>query len=275
MNESPKPALFLFLSVPLALLVAFASITGIKTTGFYSAETLNWQAQSYGQDVVNLFLIVPCLLVSAFLTWRQKRGANYCWAGTVMYLLYTFMIYCTAVHFNQLFVVYCLVLGISFYSLLWFFLSTFKVPPLPENFRSVPRQFTGIYFIILSLLFYFLWLSEILPAILSGEIPKSVKDTGLATNVVHVLDLSVFLPAILITGILLLQRKAAGFVMAPVLLSFFVLMDITIGALALIMKQRGLEGSYVLSLVMGALALCSLILLFIYTSKSGQHKHSI
>ncbi len=264
-----KPTLILWLSIPLALLVSYASITGMTTAGFYATETPDWQAQSYGQDLVDLFLIVPCLLITAFLVWQKRKGALFLWAGVVTYLLYTFLIYCMAVHFNRLFIVYCLVLGLSFYSLLWFLLSQMKDPPLAENFRNVPRRFTGIYFIILSLLFYFLWLSEIIPAILAGGIPKSLKDTGLATNVVHVLDLSVFLPGILITGILLLRSKTAGFVMAPVLLSFFVLMDITIGTLVLTMKQRGLEGNYALSMVMGALALSSLILLLIYIRKTS------
>ncbi len=142
-----------------------------------------------------------------------------------------------------------------------------KDPPLAENFRKVPQRFTGIYFILLSLLFYFLWLSEIVPAVRAGENPKSLKDTGLATNVVQVLDLSVFLPGILITGILLLRRKTAGFLIAPALLMFFVLMDITIGVLVLIMKQRGLEGSYLLSGVMGVLALFSLFLLLVWIRK--------
>lgn len=267
MNESEKTAPYLWFSIPLALLVCYASITGMTTPGFYAAETPNWQAQSYGQDLVDLFLIVPGLLVTAFISWRKNKVAHCLWAGVVTYLLYTFLIFCTAVHFNRLFIVYCLALGISFYSLLWFLLSQMKDPPLAENFRKVPQRFTGIYFILLSLLFYFLWLSEIVPAVRAGENPKSLKDTGLATNVVQVLDLSVFLPGILITGILLLRRKTAGFLIAPALLMFFVLMDITIGVLVLIMKQRGLEGSYLLSGVMGVLALFSLFLLLVWIRK--------
>ena len=41
-----------------------------------------------------------------------------------------------------------------------------------------------------------LWLSELIPASLSGEVPKSVTDAGLWVNPIHVLDLAVLLPGL-------------------------------------------------------------------------------
>ena len=43
---------------------------------------------------------------------------------------------------------------------------------------------------------------------------------GLFTNPVHVLDLSILLPALALSGVLLLRRRAAGFLLAPLLLGF-------------------------------------------------------
>src|SRR5688572_30684509 len=99
----------LWISLPLAALVIFVSTWALLTPGFYSAETLNWQVQSSGQDLVDLFLVVPCLLVSSVLAYRKNRAATMIWGGTVLYTTYTFVIYCFAVHFNELFFCYCLV----------------------------------------------------------------------------------------------------------------------------------------------------------------------
>jgi hypothetical protein len=55
--------------------------------------------------------------------------------------------------------------------------------------------------------------------------------------------------------------------MGPVFLSFFVLMDITIGGLVVVMINRGLPGSYMPAVIMGVLSLFSAILLVYYIRK--------
>jgi hypothetical protein len=122
-------------------------------------------------------------------------------------------------------------------------------------------NFIGGYFLLISTLFYFLWLSEIGPAIINNTVPKSISDAGLFTNAVHVIDLSVILPGIFITGVLLLRRNTFGILLAPVMLTFFILMDITIGFLVLVMKIRGIGTDLTVTVAMVALAVLSLGLL--------------
>ncbi len=264
MNQEGKNEIVLWFSLPLAAIVIFVSVTGLATPGFYEAETPNWQAQSIGQDLADLFLVSPALIISSIYAYQGRKGALFIWAGVIAYLLYTYLIYCFAIHFNKLFVFYCLALGLSFYSMLWFFYFLLKRKVKSEDFTNVPRRIVGIYFIIISCLFYFLWLSEIIPSIIDGDLPESIRATGLITNAVHVIDLSVFLPGIFIAGVLILQRKLLGYYMAPVLLSFFILMNITIGGLVVIMKLRDLEGSYAVTILMAILTLISTKLLIWY-----------
>src|SRR4051812_42515598 len=103
--------LILALSLSLSGLVVIASCAGLLTPGFYAAESLNWQAQSVGQDMVDLFLVVPCLLITSVRAYKGSRTAAKLWGGVVFYLTYTFVLYCFDVHFNRLFVVYCICLG--------------------------------------------------------------------------------------------------------------------------------------------------------------------
>lgn len=262
-NKSQN-GIFLMLSLPLGILVIITSSIGIFTPDFYFKATLNWQVQSIGQDIIDLFLIVPCLLITSILASRGNKSAEILWGGTVLYLTYTFVIYCFAVHFNNLFILYCLELGLSFYSFIYFIFKerSEEVPELLKN--SFIRKFTGIYFIVISCVFTLLWLSEIIPAVLGNTTPQSLIETGLITNPVHVIDLSVFLPGIFLTGIFLLKNKSNGFILAPVFLMFFILMDLTIGFLIVMMNVKGIEGDLTLAFVMSALALLSLVILIWY-----------
>ncbi len=252
------------LSIPLAGLVIIVSCVGLFTPEFYSAETLNWQSQSLGQDMIDLFLVVPCLILFSILAYRNKRSARVIWGGVVLYLTYTFVIYCFDIHFNKLFIIYCFCLGLSFYSFIYFLFTLYSERKI-ENLENKPiNRIISIYFICISVVFYFLWLSEILPSIFYNTIPKSIKEAGLPTNAVHVIDLSVFLPSIFLTGILLLKRKPLAYILTPILLTFFVLMDITIGMLVVVVRLKGLESNLILTGGMGVFALVSLILLILY-----------
>jgi hypothetical protein len=261
--------IILLLSLFLAALIIITSCVSLLTPGFYSAETLNWQAQSLGQDIIDLIFIAPSLLITSILASRTNRKATMIWGGIVLYLTYTFALYCFDVHFNKLFILYCLCLGLSFYSFMYFLFTQYKQDRLDFENKKITR-FVGIYFIIISVLFYFLWLSEIIPAIIQHITPKSVAEAGLFTNGVHVIDLAVILPAIFITGIFLLKRISFGTILAPVILTFFVLMDITIAALSLIMKIKGVKSDLTLTFIMSALTLLSagLLILFLKTIHS-------
>lgn len=254
--------IILTLSILLMILIILVSVVALRAENFYHLESENWQVQSIGQDMIDLFLIVPCLLVTGFLFWRGSKNAGQVLCGTLLYIAYTFTIYCFDIHFNSLFLLYCLCLGLSLYSAGYFIYRQYCVNAGQIAFpqKSVLRVI-GIYFIFISTSFYFLWLSEIIPAIIHSSLPKSLLETGLVTNGVHVIDLSFFLPGIFIAGIVLLRKKRIGLVFAPVLLSFFILMDITIGFLSLLINMRNLQGNITVAIAMAFLAMLSIALL--------------
>lgn len=272
MNISRQKTPLLWLSLPLTGILIFNSVVALTTPGFYSLETTNWQVQSIGQDYVDLFLVVPVLILTTWFVYKDRGGALLVWAGVNLYIVYTFIIYCFDIHFNRLFIFYCFGLGLTFYSSLWFFYKIFSVKKPGEIIQKIPYRLTGFYFIVIAVLFYFLWMSEVLPAVINNEIPASVNETGLFTNAVHVLDLSVVLPGIFLTGIFLVKGKFMGYLLAPAVLTFFILMDITIAVLDIMMKQKGLEGSYGLAIVIFLLALFSgvLLILHIKTMKNSE-----
>lgn len=250
----------LLLSFIIAALIFLTSFVGLFLPGFYEIETEEWQAQCRSQDFINLVIIVPSFLITSLFSFYKKLYAHLVWAGCLLYIVYTYLIYCFDIHFNIFFILYCVVLSLSVYLLFYFFYS-YKTRHITSTVSSKIVKTTAIYFLILPVAFYIFWLSEIIPATINFTLPASVGKSGLFTNPVHVLDLSFLLPGIFITGIMLLQKKRLAFALTSVLLTFFILMDITIMALTLFMIWRGMITNYGIVCMMASLAAFSFVLL--------------
>lgn len=249
------------LSLINSLLIIYVSLKGLSSPAIYGNETENWMTQSKGQDLINLSIIPFYVFVSS----NRYKSASYfplLWAGTTIYFIYTYLIYCFDIHFNHLFLFYCMILCLNFFLLLDFVYSA-RHNHLTTKVNSIMRRITGSYFIFIFLLFGFLWLSDIVPAVLEGNFPTSLDKVGLFTNPVEVLDLSFVLPGILISGLLLLREEPLGYFLAPIILTFMLLMEFTIGMLIIILWQKGLQEYPHVAWILFGLTLINLILLIL------------
>jgi hypothetical protein len=240
---------------PLALVVAVISLAGILFPTTYERETANWTSQAIGQDWVDLLLAVPWLAITASLALRGSRRARFLLAGGFFYTLYTFAIYAFAIHFNGLFLLYCAGLGLSFFALAGMAVRFFREDVASWYAEPTPARTIGVLLVTIGALFAMAWLGEIIPATARGTVPGSVVVSGAPTNPVHVLDLSFVLPVHFAAGILFMRRRPAGYVLAPIVLGFGVLMAASIAGLMLSMRRSGIEMSWV---VFGGMTLLSL-----------------
>jgi hypothetical protein len=249
----PHPELAIVLAFPLALLVAATSLAGITLPGTYQHETANWAAQAIGQDWVDLLVAVPWLVVTALLAMAGSRRGLLLLAGGLAYTLYELAIYAFSVHFNALFLVYCGALGLSAFALAGVAIILGSGDPAARSAR-LPVRTVGTWLTAVGIVFGATWLAEIVPALIHGTVPPSLQVAGIPTNPVHVIDLSVVLPLHVVAGVSLLRRRPLGFVLAPVLLGFGVLMAASIAGLMLVMQHRGFEGSW--PVLGGMVAVC-------------------
>jgi len=254
----------LWVSVPLAFLVAVTAGAGLLWAPTYVRETPIWAAEGMGGDAVNLLLIVPVLLASAIRAQRGSVAARLVWMGVLLYLLYNFVLYTLAVHFNPLFLVYCGVLGLSFYALIG------SLPGLPveetaQSYGSrAPVKTVAWVFFLLAAVTAAGWLREIIPALLAGRVPQSARDVGLPTNPVHVLDLSLLLPGLVITAILLLRRKRVAFLLAPALIAFLIFMSCELVGIGVAMARKGFSSNFAMPGFFSLLAAGLTVLLWRY-----------
>lgn len=242
-------------------LVAIASLFGISDPAIYARETPSWRAQGIGQDWIDLVVAVPWLIVAATESLQGSRRAALLLGSGLAYTAYSFVVYAFDVHFNQLFLVYCAILGLSAYGLIALAIA-FARDDLRDWFASdALRRVVSTVLIASAALFALLWLRDDVPAVIRNQPPANLAEAGLATNAVHVLDLSLVLPALFASGVLLWRRRSIGYVLAAIALGFAILMDLNIAGIVVTMQRSGLGANLGLAYVFTAVALLEAVLL--------------
>jgi hypothetical protein len=229
---------WLWLTLPIAILLAIATLGGIFISGLYRDDPY-FTAQAVGQDFISLVVVLPTLVATAFLASRGSPHARLIWLGGLIYLVYTYVVAAFDVKFNPLFLVYVAVLECSLYALIGGLVTTDLLGIKKCFTEKTPVQAISIYLALLAVLFYFLWLREIIPALMAREIPQSIHDNGTPTNGIHVLDMAWILPAFVITAISLWRKHALGYTLAGALLSYCVLLTLAILSMVAFMSRGG------------------------------------
>jgi hypothetical protein len=255
MTRTSKLQAVAVLSYLAAGAVALASLGGIFLQRTYVHETPSWAAQGLGQDVVNLVFVVPLLLASIFLLRKGKKVYLFMLGGLLVYVAYSYVLYCFCVHFNRLFFIYCAALGFSVYALVLLGMEL-QADRVESWFnRKTSTTFPALYFLATTAIFYLLWLTEDVPAVFSGVAPKSLAEAGLFSNPVHVLDLSLVLPAMALASLQLWKKKAFGYLFFPVMMAFAIVMGVAILGMMVALHLRGLTSDTLVVYVFAVLIL--------------------
>ena len=200
--------------------------------------------------------------------------AKIIWIGAMITNIYSYVLYCFAVHFNYLFLIYCLILGLSNYSVIYFFVNYLK-----EDFKSwftkkVPTKTIGIFLIFISIMFAFLWLSEDLPAVIKNNVPENITEIGFFTNPVHVLDYAFFLTLIFIAGYMLIKKRNLGYLLAPMMIVFAIITNINIISLMIVARYKNVPSNMGLIIGFGIFTIicCSFLWLMLRRFKKLKRK---
>lgn len=252
------------LSIILSVALAVVSYYGAFIPETYERDEISMAVQGIGQDLFDLFFIVPLLLITLFFVHKENKPAFLIFSGVIFYILYSFFIYCFGVHFNNLFLLYCLILGTSLYTFIIMIIQL-RGMDVKEWFKNkAPLRTVGFYFLIIALMFYFLWLKDLIPAIINKSVPQSVSDYNLLVNPVHVLDIAIVLPGLIISALSLLKKKQAGFIFAPIFLVFILLLGMALIAMGIMLKVKGISEDLSIAVIFSILAIINFILLFIF-----------
>jgi hypothetical protein len=261
MNDRARPPRTLWLSFPLAFLLAGASLGGLFLSSAYQAETGLHAAQAVGNDAGNLLIVVPVLVLVSVFALRRSRAALLVWMGALLYLVYDFLGYAFGLHFNAMFLAYCAILGLSFYALAGTLPAMDIEEPARRYASRAPAKVAAVVLLLMAAGTVFHWLAEDIPALIAGQMPQAIRDAGQFTDPVAFLDLAFGAPACMITAILLLRRKPLGFFFGPILLTFLVLSSLALVPIGIAMDLRGFKAGYLLYAIAFGIAAGSSVLL--------------
>jgi hypothetical protein len=270
----------LFLSVLIAIGAAVAAGMGVFSTGgggpfpfttvhgdtvmmhgsgLYRYDSVSGAAQVRGNDVVVLALGIPLLLVSAFLAMRGSLRGLLLLIGTLGFFLYTYTSLAFLVAYNPLFLLYVALFSMSLFA---FVISLVRIDTkaLAARFSpAMPRVPVAIFLFIIGLFLLMNWVGRlILPTLMAGSVPQELE--SYTTLVIQALDLGLIVPAAFITGILLLQRKAVGYLLASVVLVKGVTMSAGIAAMIIGMLLAGVNMALVEVLMFPVIGLVCVVM---------------
>jgi hypothetical protein len=233
----------------------------LAASRIYGKETVALADASAAQDIVNLLVVAPLLVTLALWASRGSLRAYLGWLGCVAFTAYNYAIYSFSIHFGPLFLLWVAVLGLSVYALAGG-LATLDASAVKARFGRRRLPAAAWVLIGVATLFVLLWLSEIVPALLTGDPSRSAGEWNVPTNPVHVLDLGFFLPATITSGVLLLRRHAIGYATAAGQLTWLALTCLPILVTPLVANARGHPAAWAVMLPIGALLIATLIVLF-------------
>jgi hypothetical protein len=214
--------------------------------------------------VITLVVALPALVISAFFTGRGSQRARLVWLGVLVYVVYTYASYAFGIRFNPLFLIYVALLGCSTYALIGGLVTTDWAGLKAGFTEQTPVRAVSIFLVVIAGFFYLTWLSEAVPASLSGIPPQSVREDGTPTNVIHVLDMAWLLPALLITAVSLWRKQPIGYALAVALLGNLVFLALAILGMIVFEARVGEPGVIPQVMMFGSLFAISLGMLIWY-----------
>lgn len=252
------------LSILLAVSLAVVSYLGAFDPLTYVRDSASMGAQGIGQDMVDLFFVVPLLLLSLFFARKSSRIWTLILAGTLFYIMYSFIIYAFGVNFNQLFLLYCSTLGLSLFAF-WVLVMELNKQDVQSWFNeSRITKTIAIYFIIVAAMFYLLWFKDVVPAIINNTVPATVSDYDLLVNPVHVIDIAFALPGLIIVALLLFKKHNLGYIFAPVGLVFTIILTFALVGMVIMLKVKDVSDDTSVAGIFLMLSAISTVLLVLF-----------
>ncbi len=229
----------------------------INARGLYYWDTVSSAAQMQANDLVTLVLGLPLLAVSFWLTLRGSLRGRLLLAGTLGFILYTYVTMCFGAAYNALFLVYVALFSLSLFAFVLVMMS-FDLQNLPAHFsEQLPRGWiAGLLFFTAAFL-ALAWLGRIAATFAPNAIPALDNTTSMF---IQALDLGLVMPLCVLAGVLILRRKPWGYLLASVALMKFLTMGAAVSLMALNMARLGVPVSAVELTVFPTLALANLVM---------------
>jgi hypothetical protein len=213
----------------------------INGHGLYYYDTVSSAAQMQGNDIIALILGLPLLVISTVLAFRGSLRGRLLLTGTMGFFLYTYLSMSMLTAYNMLFLVYVALFTMSLYAFILCMLS-FDLADLPRHFsEKLPRGLIAAVLFAVGGFLLLAWIGRVVPELLNSQIPAALENT--TTRVIQALDLSLIVPLAILSGVLLLRRKAWGYLLSSVAVLKGLTMALAVSTMAINMALKGVPDS--------------------------------
>ncbi len=197
-------------SLLIVLLTVIASLAGILFADLFY-PTAEAQQAFLANDIANLVIGLPILLISMGLARHEKLIGLLFWPGAIFYGLYNYLVYLFGVPFNLIYPLYLLIVTLSIYTTIGLVASIDGKMVKERLTGHVPRRLAGGILLAFGagIALRVIW---IMANALASQTPLAGPELGLL-----VADF-IFGGALVIGGFLLWQRQALGYVASTGLL---------------------------------------------------------
>jgi hypothetical protein len=232
----------------------------INARGLYYWDTVSSAAQMQANDLVTLVLGLPLLAVSYWLTLRGSLRGRLMLAGTLGFILYTYITMCFGAAYNRLFLVYVALFSMSLFAFTLVIMS-FDIQALPAHFsEKLPRGWiAGLLFFAAAFLSA-AWLGRIAATFVPETLPALENSTSLF---IQVMDLGIVVPICILSGILLLRRRPWGYLLASVGMMKFLTLGVAVSVMGVNMARVGVPVSVVELGIFPTMALLNIVMTII------------
>jgi hypothetical protein len=205
--QTRKPILFIYGII--ALLTIFVSALGLFSHDLYFFRSNDMTTfEIAGQDIISFLISVIFLFTIIF--YKYPLFSKIIIPGILVYCSYTYSYYLFGMLSNKYYLVYFLIVSLSFYSLLLFFYTIAHFDKYIE--QNYHRKILSFYIVFIILIVAFIDFKDVFYNTVIQNHSISTKGSF------YILDLVFLFPGMIISAILNLKRKYLGFVFLGIFL---------------------------------------------------------
>ncbi len=204
------------LSLLLAAVMLIQCVGGLVMNGLYRDNS--WVSSIfYGTDLVTLVVVLPLLIWSTVSAARGSARGRLVFLGVVYYAFYNNVYYLFSA-FNRFFLVYVAINILSSFTVVAALLGS-EVKPIGEGYnRGAHCRWISVVMLICAAILAVMWVGQSGMYIANGQLPQLISDTGSATHMVAICDLTLIVPLLALGAVWLWKGRPWGYAVSTAML---------------------------------------------------------
>jgi hypothetical protein len=229
------------LSWIVAGVVFAAALASELVRDLYLDET-PWAREAFrGGDLVTLLIAVPLLVASLVLVGRGSVRAIPVWIGVLLYTLYMYAYAVFGATFNDAFLLHIAAFSLSMFAL------ACALPAI--DIDAVARTFAGhrwakavgILMVVVGAGQGALWVFVVVRNAINGALIENIPVSG--QHLVFALDLSLLVPMLIVSGVLLARRRPSGFLLGTAMAVMGAITQLNLNVAAIFQANADVVGA--------------------------------